>query len=416
LLTGKQSEAVDMLTRLLAEQLSDRLAADSHYELARIAEARADTYSALNHYKSALAIPEFTARRDVLVRLGQLYFDSRIYGDAADSYREALSLSSVKSDSIRLMTKAITSLTMDGRMKDADALSERFEKRFGKDSASMAEILYYEGVHYMVEKDYDKAVKRFEHILARYENSNRCDDAAYQIPLAYFYAEKMDEAQKLFLAFPTAYPQSEFIPQSYFKLGMICHGRDEFAMAADFFTRTVDNPKLDSKTRFRAAYNAAVAYQKISSWLDAARMYEVVLKEDNKELSESSLHLKIGFCLIQGSRIDEALEHFQKADENPDAEDKPEILYWIATSYAKLGEYQKAITEYLKVPYLYSGIGKWGVTAEFEAARIYERQGEYPEAITLYKKIIRSDGEEGRFGRQAKERTERLRAVMAEKQ
>jgi tetratricopeptide (TPR) repeat protein len=87
----------------------------------------------------------------------------------------------------------------------------------------------------------------------------------------------------------------------------------------------------------------------------------------------------------------------------------------MATCYAKLGEYQRAITEYLKVPYLYSGVGKWGVTAEFEAARLYERQGEYSKALTLYGKIVRSDGERGQFGRQAKKRIQRLNTIMAEK-
>jgi tetratricopeptide (TPR) repeat protein len=195
---------------------------------------------------------------------------------------------------------------------------------------------------------------------------------------------------------------------AYFKVAMILHEREEFVQAADHFARVVEHGKTDAQTRYRAAYNAAVAYQKVTAWLDAAKMYTVVLGDTTGRLSSSSIHLKIGFCLVQASHIEEALGHFEAASQNPSAEEKPEILYWVGTCHAKLGEYQKAITEYLKVPYLYSGMGKWGVTAEFEAARLYERQGEYEKAVSLYRKIVRSDGEQGRFGRQAQRRIQRL--------
>ena len=413
---GKQEEAADMLASLLQEQIPDDVAADAHYELARIIETAGGTYAALNHYKSALAFPSFAKRTDVLEHVGRLYFDSRIYGDAAAAFREAIAFAASRADSIRLTTRAISSMIMDGRMKEADRAAGEFEKHFGKVPASQAEFVYYEGLHFMVEKEYDRAIKRFEYIVAKYSGSERCDDAAYQIPLAHFYAGRMDDALKGFYEFTVKYPQSEFVPLGWFKIGMIYHGKDEYAQAADYFTKAMEHQKVDSKTRFRAAYNAAVAYQKISAWRDAARMYAIVLNDSVNEMPASSLHLKIGFCLIQGSRIEEALEHFQKANVNPSAEDKPEILYWIATCYGKLGEYQRAITEYLKVPYLYSGIGKWGVTAEFEAARLYERQGDYAKALSLYKKIVRSDGEQGRFGRQAKERIQRCTALMAESQ
>ncbi|MBD3391465.1 MAG: tetratricopeptide repeat protein [Chitinivibrionales bacterium] len=412
---GKEDEATAILNALLSEKLSESLAADVHYALGQLAEKDGETFDALNHYKQALQSKSFTRQGDVLAHMGKMYFESRVYADAADAFERALPHASSKADSIDIATRHITSLIMNGKVKKADRLAKDLTREFGKLPASMAEIVYYEGVHYLVEKEYDRAIKRFEYILAKYDATGRADDAAYQIPLAHFYAGQKEDALKLFHEFPTRYPQSEYVPLSYFKVAMLYHGQNEFAQAAEFFTKAVDHEKSDAKTRFRSAYNAAVAYQKISSWLDAARMYTLVQKDFPGEIPESSLHLKIGFCLIQASRIEEALKHFEKANVNPAAEDKPEILYWIATCYAKLGEYQRAITEYLKVPYLYSGVGKWGVTAEFESARLYERQGEYEKAITLYKKVLQSDGEQGRFGRQSKERIQRLTSMMAEK-
>ncbi|MBD3240178.1 MAG: tetratricopeptide repeat protein, partial [Chitinivibrionales bacterium] len=144
------------------------------------------------------------------------------------------------------------------------------------------------------------------------------------------------------------------------------------------------------------------------------RMYRRILREFPDQVPESAAHLKIGFCLVQASRFEEAIKHFEEANRNPASEEKPEILYWLGLCYAKTGEYQKALTEFLKVPYLYSGEGKWGVTAELEAARIYERRGEYERAKSLYRKIVRSDGETGQFGRAANKRLKQLSNLVLE--
>jgi tetratricopeptide (TPR) repeat protein len=196
---------------------------------------------------------------------------------------------------------------------------------------------------------------------------------------------------------------------------MIFHGQNDFIRAAEYFSRVINEKTVDSMTRLHAANNAAVAYQKTSSWLDAARMYTLIINEYPDQIHLSSYHLKCGFCFVQASRNEEALAHFNEANIDPNKEDKPEIIYWIATCYSKMGDHTKAIAEYLKVPYLYSGIGKWGVTAEFEAARLYERQGEYDKAVTLYKKIIRSDGEQGRFGKNALARIQQLNLLTGDK-
>jgi tetratricopeptide (TPR) repeat protein len=119
--------------------------------------------------------------------------------------------------------------------------------------------------------------------------------------------------------------------------------------------------------------------------------------------------LKIGFCCIQGARMEDALKKLQKAGaSNPAAQEKPEIMYWTATCYAKLGDLQKAVSEYLKVPAQYENSGQWPVTSEYEAARICERLGDYKKALGLYKKIVLVDGENGDIGKEALVQISRL--------
>ncbi len=411
-----RSEAIENFKKLLEEKLPEDILADIHYELARIAQEEAEIYDALDHYKAVLSVRNFPHRLEVLRRMGTIYFDNRIYDDATSSFEKALEFAKNEADSVALSTSHISSMIMDGKRKKADKRIKKFKDHYGdRHKNSIAEIIYYEGTYLLVEKDYEKAVNRFRYILQKHEQSDRCDDASYQVALAMYYQNKMDEALDLFYKFPIEYPGSEFVPLAYFKIGMIFHGQNDFVRAAENFSKVLSQKSVDSKTRFRAANNAAVAYQKTSSWLDAARMHSLILTDYKDQIHQSSYHLKAGFCLIQASQIEEAFEHFKKAKIDPKKEDKPEILYWIGTCYAKLGDHLKAIAEYLKVPYLYSGIAKWGVTAEFEAARLYERLGEYTKAITLYRKIVNSDGERGRFGKKALIRIQRLNTLAGDK-
>ncbi len=105
------------------------------------------------------------------------------------------------------------------------------------------------------------------------------------------------------------------------------------------------------------------------------------------------------------------MQYFKRALATADKKDKPEALYWIGSCHKMLGDHSTAITEFLKVPYLHSNSGRWAVTAEYEAARLYEKAGEYSKAISLYKKVVRKDGRAGRMGKQALYYIEQIRSL-----
>lgn len=409
--TGRTAEALRLFDDLLADAIPAQVRAGVHYELARIAEEQNDTYRALSHYRQVLDEPSYAKKTGVYVHVGQLYFDRRLYGDAEKTFAEGVKAAQNGADSVECLKGHIKSLIMGGKGKGADKEFNEFQERYQDRPGDIADIIYHEGLYLLVEKKYDKARNRFRYVLSKYETTSYADDAAYQLSLTYYYDGDQDKALSGFNGFVTRYPQSEYVPLAMFKMGMIHHDREDFTRAAEYFTGLAEHPLADSVTRFRALYNAAIDCQKSSAWAQAGRIYMALLEQFPGKMPESSTHLKIGFCLFQANRFKDALGHFTTADKNPAAVDKPEILYWTGMCHAKLGNYQTAITELLKVPYLYASVGKWGVTAEFEAARLYERTNEFERARSLYKKIIRSDGEQGNFGKQALAQLERIETL-----
>jgi hypothetical protein len=73
----------------------------------------------------------------------------------------------------------------------------------------------------------------------------------------------------------------------------------------------------------------------------------------------------------------------------------------MGTSYEQLGDFNSAVVQYLKVPYLASGGGLWVVTAELKAAECYVKIGRGDAAREIYNRIIRNHGAGSNWGKLA---------------
>ncbi len=407
---GEKEEALKIFRQLLNSNLVSQVKGDIHYELGREAQGDGEDFKAIEHYLKAADYTEGRRRADIHLRLGSLYYTNRMFRKAIGSFDAAHEGVVSRSDSIEVLLGKIKAMIMTGRKKSADDLIADFKSDYlDIVPEKMAEIFFAEGLYLTSKKEYDKAVKRFEYIIKKYSESDLCDDAGFRKAGIYSKQGKVDESLKLFQSFPEDFPESDLIPRAYFRAGMILFSKQEYARSAKVFEKCIDSDTSKSDLKYRAAGNAAEAYKKISSWLDASRMYTYMIENYPEKTEGSDIYIRTGFVFLQASRVEDALSYFNKASAgNPSEEDKPELIYWTATCYSRLGEYKKAISRYLKVPYLYPNSGKWGITAEFQAARLYERTGKYSKALSLYEKIVRTDGEKGRFGRKARERIQRI--------
>ena len=406
---GRDSAATAILLELARQKLPPLLLSNVQLELARSSERAHNSYAALNYYKAALAggTDHIEGLGLILSTMGALYMENRQFGDAALSYEQAFKYARSGSDSVAWIKGNIIALIMDGQSRIADAKIKGFADLYPLKSSEMAELIYHEGLRYLSEKKYDNAFNRFKYICAKFSKAAIVDKAYYHMALCDYYQNKKTSALALLLELPRKYPASTMIAQALFKTGMIYHERNEYAQSAVLCARVALDSTAELRLRLRGAYTAAIAYQKLSIWNDAAAMYTMLVGTDESDITPSVLACKIGFCLVQASRFEDALNYFQQAEGNPAPEDRAEIAYWIANCQAQLGNIPKAIAAYLQVPYVSGstgGSGMWGITAEYEAARLYEKSGEAARARLLYQKIVRTDGEQGMVGRQAQQR------------
>ena len=411
--TGKGEDAVRMLNELLKEPCPSALAGGIYFELARCFKSKGDVHAALDYLHKAFAADSFPEKGAVCLSMGALYFENGLYTLATKTFNLCMQYVISEADSVDALIGNINSLIMDGQEKAAEKTKAFFMKRFPARSDKFAEVEYNEGLRFLIEKQYENAINRFREVMDFPGTSNKSDDAAYHLGVCYYYMGKNEKALEWFHDFIAQYPASSFVSPAYFKIGMMLHDRGDFLHAAEVFEKAAVASTADEKSRFRAAFNAAIDYQKSSTWLEAARLYRTIVDSFPEEVGASSIYLKIGFCYIQASHFEDALKYFQKASAIAAAEEKPEVFYWMAQCWARLGDHQKAIAEYLAAAAL-SADGPWAITSEFEAARLYERTGEYKKALGLFKKIIFTDGEKGVFGKEAAAQCARINLLVKE--
>ena len=94
-----------------------------------------------------------------------------------------------------------------------------------------------------------------------------------------------------------------------------------------------------------------------------------------------------------------AIASYEAALPMLEGETKARAYYWIGMSYERLGDYQSAVVQYLKVSYLHPGEGMWVVTAQLKAAECYQAINRDKPAREIYEKVIRKYGAGSNWGK-----------------
>lgn len=414
ILQGRSDDALKTIGKYeSASWLSSEQNSMILYQYGRVLAINEDSYGALKKYSVVLKNNSFSKYSNVLSDAAELNYSIREYAAAADLYKKLRGEES--SRALFYETRYLAASILAGRGNSVAADYKKFKGGAGKKNPEkMLEIYYAEGLYFYRQKEYSKADKRFSYIVKKGGRFERVDDAAYYSALIYYDQKKKEDALKELQNFVTKYSESELVPSAMFTIALLYHQMEKYPEAGKQYEEVVKRSGDDAELRFRSLVNGAVIWQKLSAWEAAGEMSEAVLNEFGDRIDSSSYALKTGFSYLKANRVKRALTFFELAKVNPNPMDKPEISYWIAMSNLRLGKDEKALELFLKISYLYGNSGKWGVTADFEAARIYEQRGEFAKASSLYRKIVRIEGEASPLGNDAKERIAALDTLMEE--
>lgn len=345
---------------------------------------------------------------------GELYFKSEEYTQAIARYTEALN--QIKQDTLLQFVSAriIVSYFRLNNAREADARAANFIRQYPGVSRYAAEFEYERGMVFLRNGDLNNAKRYFDNVVQRYASTSVVPQAIYGNARVAELGGRTDEAKRLYESLLQRYAQDPVAPRARLALGNLHYNLEQWDEAGRHFKAILDFEQRSPELVQFAMNNLILVYKELSLYdgaLELTRKYIERFPGDpeliNKRIDIGVLYQRLGY-------YDQSALHLQTLLENADADTEAEVRYYIGEAYFYKGDYQQAILEFLKVPYLVTRRTKmdWTATSYYMAGQAYEKMSRFDQAITMYRQIVERPGIDATFKTAAQKEIDRVNALV----
>ena len=225
---------------------------------------------------------------------------------------------------------------------------------------------------------------------------------------------KLDEAAKSYENILTKYPASDVTPRILLSLGNMHFNAERFEDAIRYYQRITASPEKAGDILPYALNNLIEAYESTKLYDASLKTARDFIERYPNDESLIDKKIKIGTLSTKLGYYDQAILQFQNLIGEAGSLLEAELRYNIGEAYYYKGDYQQAILEFLKVPYLVSKQGKvnWTATSFYMAGQSYEKMSKYTEAIGMYHQVIERPGIDATFKAAAKKEIDRVKLMV----
>ena len=411
---GDIANAKKFLFQVLAREQAGETAGRAYAALGWIYKDEGSVDIATSYFRQAEKIsPGTTATKDV----AELLFASGNYADAIRQFAGLAESAKDEASKQHFESRIIIALFRDDKLSQADKEIETFKKKYKENEEDLAAFELERGSFYFRKEEYSQALKSFKDVSRKYDETPSAPDAMYWIGKIYQATGKPQDAVKQFNELMDRYPQAGIIPRAQLSLGNIYYQAENWPESIKHYRVIVDNPKADPTLLPFAMSNLIETYE-------AAGINDAALSVTRKYLelypnSEDSFDKKIKIGILYGrlGYHDQAILHLQGLLDQAGSDLEGEIRYYIAEANYNKGDYQQAILDFLKVPYLVTKKGKidWTANSLYMSGQSYEKMGRFDQAVTMYQQIVDRSGIDETFKAAARKEIERVKLVLKKK-
>jgi TolA-binding protein len=413
-LGGNYAEARGPLLRLLALESTGPRAGEAYTTLGVMARSDGSLQAATAYFRQATAAaPGATATPDV----ADLLYESGEYGDARTLYTQLARVARTDEERHRYEARAILSSLKNDDLSDAETRIASFQKKYEVSPDDLASFELERGNYHFRKKDYPRALKSYAAVIHTYDSSPSVPDAIYWTGKTLEAQNKPKEAIEQLTQITADYPGAPVAPRAWVALGNLYYGLEQWDNAVKSYRQVVDNPKTDPALMQFAMSNLIETYQTAGAFdgaLALTRKYLELYPNSDDNLDK---RIKIGILYDRLGYYDQAVLHLQGLLDEAGSDLEGEIRYYIAEANYNKGDYQQAILDFLKVPYLVTKKGKidWTANSLYMSGQAYEKMGRYDQALAMYQQILDRPGIDGMFRAAAQKEIDRVKLVLKKK-
>jgi TolA-binding protein len=414
--TGDRSAAKRYYGQYLLRDDTSERAGQAYYALAQIARDENNVSLATEYFQAA---SRFTTRTEGGVNraefdAAELYFKNEEYAKAIAGYNALLQ--EAKDDTLQeyLQSRVVVSYFRLNNTKEADTRAAAFVRKYRTAGQYAAEFEYERGMYFLRKNDPTNAKRFFDAVIKRYASSPFVARSLYGNARVEEIIGNTQEAIRLYGSLLLRYPNDKIAPRAQLSLGNLYYNKEQWDSAAREYKAIVDSESRAPDLVQYAMNNLIMTYKQLSLFdaaLELTRQY-IDRYPDDPDLMDK--RVDIGVLYQRLGYYDQSVVHLRSLLENADPDVEAEVRYYIGESYFYKGDYQQAILEFLKVPYLITKRTKndWASTSYYMAGQAYEKMSKFDQAITMYKMILQRPGVDATFRTGAQREIDRVNALV----
>lgn len=407
---GDYRNAARTLNDFLSKSKDSKQVPEAYLILGDIYKQQGMSEVATIYFKAAGQLGNPQAKKDI----ADLLYKQERYSEAITQYNILLTNTQSSEEKKYYLSKIILSMLKRNDITTAQEKINEYKKQYPKDKSNLAEFEYEKALAYYRNKDYNNARKIFQNI------SDDYDDTGYEA-LAEFYLGKIlelnkqtQDAIKKYQNIRTKYPKTEAAYRSLLALGNIYFNSEKYEEAIKFYQEIIEGGTKAGEILIYAITNLIEAYESVKLYDAALKLTRdfISLYPNDKTIPEKKI--KQGNLLTRLGYYDQAILHYQSLLDELGSDYEAEIRYNFGETYFYKGDFQQAILEFLKIPYLVTATQEidWSATALYMAGQSYEKLGKYEQAISIYQQIIDRKGIDMKFKAGAQKEIDRVKSII----
>jgi tetratricopeptide (TPR) repeat protein len=411
---GNAAEAKRFLTAVLTRDQTGPIAGEAYTTLGLIYRAEGLREAATSFFRHAeTAAPGAGVTRDI----ADLLFENGDYRDAIKEYTQLSGTAAGDTERQYFDSRIILAMIRNGEGPNAEKSIAAFNKKYGDAQNDVALFELEKGLLQFRREEYPGAMKALQHVADKFEDSPSGPTAMYWIGKTLEATEKPREAIEHLENLLASHPQAPVIMRVHLALGNLYYGAEKWDQAIKHYRIVIDDPHPDQELVPSAMSNLIETYEVAAAYdgaLTLTRRYLELYPNAEDALDKK---IKIGMLYDHLGYYDQASLHLQSLLDEAGSDLEGEIRYYIAEANYHKGDYQQAILDFLKVPYLVTKKGKidWTANSLYMSGQSYEKMGRYDQALTMYQQIVDRAGIDETFKSAARKEIDRVRTVLKKK-
>ena len=347
--------------------------------------------------------------------LATLYFANNDYQKAIDEYESLVVLNDADSSMLRSgRMNVIVSLCRTDKDKEADHKIAEFLKLYGSDKNALAEFEFEKAMALYRNEEPDRALAILKAFPSKYDSTEVLPQACFWVGKILETKELPDSALKQYDFVMRTFPHSSILPKVYLALGNIYFFKENYDEAVKYYRLIVDKPDLSPDILPFAMSNLIETYKELALYDGALELTRSFIEKFPNDESILDKKVDLGVLYQKLGYYDQAIVQLQALLETTNKDFESEIRYYLGESYFDKGEYQQAILEFLKVPYLITKKTKidWTPNSYYMSAQSYEKMGKFDQALNMYQQIIDKPGIDPAFKTAAQKEINRVKSAV----